>query len=368
MSLNAERAFTYETTNVVETTISVSTRTGEQLLSTLEGSETKDLIFLVDKKVSCHYLPVIAMVEKKYHCSVIELDAHESTKSWGVYNRVCKTCLEMSATRTTQIVGFGGGTVCDLAGFVAATLLRGIPLILIPTSLMNMCDAAIGWKQGINGEGGKNLIGSFYAPHLILLNLTYLETLDDFWLRDGYAEIIKLGLSHDIELYSLLLEHHREYRDFDFLRDVVSRAIEIKLKVMRHDPQERAAALILQYGHTFGHALEVESIFSIPHGHAVAMGFYFAQSLACRLGHSTEETLKSCKEILNRFELISNLSDISISSAIEGIFLCKRFLSRNEASFLMVGQLGSLQAINGNPEIPVSVEQVRQMGQWVATR
>ena len=194
--------------------------------------------------------------------------AGESSKNAETYLSLLNFLAENHFTRTDCIIALGGGVVGDLAGFAAATFLRGIPYIQVPTTLLAMVDSSVGGKTGIDLPGGKNLCGAFYQPAAVLCDTDTLTTLPPDIFRDGCAEVIKYGILYDPALFT-----HLEVRGMDFDRTaVIARCIELKRDVVAQDEFDTGARMQLNLGHTIGHAIEKCSHYTISHGQAVAMG------------------------------------------------------------------------------------------------
>ena len=189
-------------------------------------------------------------------------------------------------TRTDAVVGVGGGAVTDLAGFVAACWLRGVPAVQVPTSLLGMMDAAIGGKTGVNTMAGKNLVGAFHPPAGVVCDLELLATLPDEELVGGLAEVIKCGFIADPRILELVEADPAAARDpaGPVLRELVERSVRIKADVVAADLRESGRRMILNYGHTLGHAIERHESYRWRHGHAVSVGIVYAATLARRLG------------------------------------------------------------------------------------
>jgi 3-dehydroquinate synthase len=185
-------------------------------------------------------------------------------------------------TRGDVVVGVGGGAVTDLAGFVAATWLRGVPVVQVPTTVLAMVDAAVGGKTGINIAAGKNLVGSFHPPHAVLCDLTTLETLPEADLRAGLAEVVKGGFIADPAILDLVEADPAACLDVSgaVLRELIERKIAVKAAVVSQDLTEAWLREILNYGHTLGHAIEQLEGYALRHGEAVSVGMVFAAELA----------------------------------------------------------------------------------------
>lgn len=196
-------------------------------------------------------------------------------------------------TRSDAIISVGGGAVTDVAGFVAATWLRGIRIIHIPTTLLAMVDAAVGGKTGINTAEGKNLVGSFHAPAAVLCEIGTLRTLPEYELLTGMAEVIKCGFISDTKILDLVEENPEKLRDSqsNVVRELIERAIKVKADIVSEDFKEAGRREFLNYGHTFGHAIEYNERYQWRHGAAVSVGMVFAAELAAAAGNLDESVV-----------------------------------------------------------------------------
>lgn len=207
--------------------------------------------------------------------------------------------------RTDVIVGFGGGSATDLAGFVAATWLRGIRVIHVPTSLAGMVDAAVGGKTGINTAEGKNLVGSFHAPLAVLTDLEYLATLPVNDIRAGLAEVVKCGFIRDTVILDIVREHPDAVQDpaSEELAEVVRRSIQVKADVVSADFREGGLREILNYGHTLGHAIEHAERYQWRHGAAISIGMVFAAELSRIVAGLSDEEVALHRHLLTELGL-----------------------------------------------------------------
>ena len=216
----------------------------------------------------------LSKIKEGGNISIFVAPEGESQKSLKVLERVCKKCASVGLERTDAIVGVGGGATTDLAGFAASTWLRGIDWYAIPTSLAGMVDAAIGGKTGLNASGGKNLIGAFYSPRKVLIDIDFLRTLPHRDLNAGMAEVIKCGFISDYKILNLVQD---DVLDFEQL---IHRSVKVKAKVVGKDFKENKLREVLNYGHTLGHAIEKDSKYRLRHGEAVSIGMIFAAELS----------------------------------------------------------------------------------------
>jgi 3-dehydroquinate synthase len=221
----------------------------------------------------------------------------ENQKTVATLDRIWKKCAAVGLSRQDAIVGFGGGATTDLAGFAAATWLRGITWYAIPTSLAGMVDASVGGKTGINSLSGKNLIGSFYSPARVLIDPTFLGRLSRRDLSAGMAEVIKCGFIADYKILNLVQEDILDYSQ------LIYRATKVKSKVVSKDFKESRLREILNYGHTLGHAIEKDSKYKLRHGEAVSIGMVFAAELSRELAGLSEDAVQLHRELLQNFNL-----------------------------------------------------------------
>ena len=208
-------------------------------------------------------------------------------------------------TRSDVIVGIGGGAITDLAGFAAATWLRGIDWIAVPTSLAGMVDASLGGKTGINSDYGKNLIGSFHSPISVVIDVDFLQTLSLRDISAGMAEVIKCGFISDPEILKLALGCTSQtlLSDRELLIDLIYRAVMVKATVVSKDFKESFAREALNYGHTLGHAIEIHTKYQLRHGEAVAIGMVFVAEMAAARGLIDASTVALHRELLTKFNL-----------------------------------------------------------------
>jgi 3-dehydroquinate synthase len=237
--------------------------------------------------------------------TAVEVPDAERGKSIGVAARCWDTLGEAGFTRTDAVVGIGGGAVTDLAGFVAASWLRGVRWVPVATSLLGMVDAAVGGKTGINIAAGKNLVGAFHPPAGVLCDLDALDTLPADDLVAGLAEVVKCGFIADPAILDLIEADPAAARDprSPALAELVERAIRVKARVVGADLRESGLREILNYGHTLGHAIEKRERYGWKHGHAVAVGLIFAAELARLSGRLDDATAARHRRVLDLLTL-----------------------------------------------------------------
>jgi 3-dehydroquinate synthase len=208
-------------------------------------------------------------------------------------------------TRSDLVVGIGGGAITDLAGFAAASWLRGVDWVAVPTSLAGMVDASVGGKTGINSDYGKNLIGAFHSPIAVVIDTAFLKTLSNRDIAAGMAEVIKCGFIADTAILDLAAVHSVEslHSNPSVISELVQRAVAVKATVVSEDFKESFAREALNYGHTLGHAIEIYAKYQLRHGEAISIGLVFAAELAAARGLITQAELNRHRTILKSYGL-----------------------------------------------------------------
>ena len=258
-----------------------------EYLAEFLGQKNYSKIFVItDENVAGLHLPKLCEVleKTKINTEVITTKAGEQTKSFASLAKICEEILAKGIDRKSLIVAFGGGVIGDLSGFIASILLRGIDFVQVPTTLLAAVDSSVGGKTAINSESGKNLIGSFYQPQLVLCDLNFLKTLPIRELKSGYAEVVKYGFIFDENFFEFLEKNYAKIFAFDveILQKIIARSCEIKAEIVGRDEKENGERALLNFGHTFGHIFETETKYSseILHGEAVALGMAMAAKMS----------------------------------------------------------------------------------------
>ena len=254
--------------------------------------------------------------------------------------------LTVALERKSPIIALGGGVLGDITGFAAATYLRGVPFIQIPTTLLAMVDASVGGKTGVDLPQGKNLVGAFKQPELVLVDSAVLSTLPAPEFRAGLAEVIKHGIIDNPELFAKL-----HTGDFDLLW-MLTEAIKVKVQVVQEDPFEQGRRATLNLGHTFGHAFEQISNFQLRHGEGVAMGLVCAARLAVELGHCQAETLT---QIINLIEHVGlpTQSPAYDADTVWQVMHTDKKKQAGRLRFILPRKIGVVDIFNDVPESAV---------------
>lgn len=236
---------------------------------------------------------------------LLAFPAGEASKTMETVLTMAAELLERRADRTTALVALGGGVTGDLAGFVASIYMRSVPLIQIPTTLIGQVDSSIGGKTGVDFDGGKNLLGSFYQPRQVIIDLAFLDTLPEEEFMNGLAEVVKYGIIDDIELFGYLEKNVSAIRAREpkVMQTIVEQCCTIKKGIVEIDEHDRGIRRILNFGHTIGHALEALSDYRISHGRAVSIGMAVEARIAEQKGHLSRSERERIEGLLDSFGL-----------------------------------------------------------------
>ena len=265
----------------------------------------------------------------------------EGQKSFDSLKELLEQCAARGLTRSSTLVGVGGGATTDLVGFAASIYMRGISWIAVPTSLAGMVDAAIGGKTGINIEAGKNLVGSFYSPRSVLIATDFLSTLSERDLRAGMAEVIKCGFIADSTILALAADDLSSH-----ITELISRSVQVKADVVSQDFKEGDRREILNYGHTLGHAIESHSKYSLRHGEAIAIGLLFAAEVSHRLGRLSSNDRDVHFTLISQLNLPSKYEG-SAWPALFDIMMRDKKRRGNGLRFVTLDSVGSTSRLDG---------------------
>ncbi len=272
---------------------------------------------------------------------LLALPPGETTKTPEHLQAIYSAALEWGIDRKTPIVALGGGVIGDLAGFAAATLLRGVPLVHVPTTLLAQVDSSIGGKTGINHPTGKNLVGAFYQPTLVLSDIRTLATLPEREWGSGAAEVVKHALIGDQRLFELLVESWPLFstRDVATVQEVLQRACQVKIDIVGRDEREHGPRAFLNFGHTFGHALEQATEFKVlTHGEAVAIGMRAALYLSRRFNPKLD--YMRTDQLVLRIPVPTIPADIALGEVIQAMRNDKKAES-GRLRFVLIKRVGS---------------------------
>ena len=313
----------------------------DQLPVFMQNHGLDDSLFVItDENVENIYGERIRkLFQDSPHMQLLSVPAGEPSKSLDQANALYTQLLQSRANRNSVIVAFGGGVVGDLAGFVAATFMRGIRFVQVPTTILAQVDSSVGGKVGINHALGKNLIGAFYQPQFVLIDPETLKTLPQRQIRAGSAEIIKYGFIQDVQFYNEFVTHLDEFYDLkntQFVESVLQKSCQVKADVVSQDERESDLRAILNFGHTVGHALEAITQYSyFLHGEAIIHGMKAALYLSFLAGHLTrDKVLESCSH-LDRFSAPDLPADIKYETLIAAMQQDKKRSSKGQLWVLL---------------------------------
>jgi 3-dehydroquinate synthase len=280
---------------------------------------------------------------------VLFLPGGEDRKRLAPVESLAEEMVRRGGDRTTVVVAFGGGIVNDMAGFLAAIFMRGVPVLQIPTTLLAQVDAAIGGKTGVNLTIGKNLIGSFHQPLAVLIDPAVLETLPEREFRAGLYEIVKAGVIRSEPLFRFLVEHNTEVleRRPEAVDYIIAESVRIKAEVVSADEREGGLRRILNFGHTFGHALETETAYTqFLHGEAVAFGMRAAVYLAEMTGHLSAEDSVDILDAIRLYGPIPPVGKISAERLLARLVSDKKTIQGN-VHFVLPERVGEVRVVSG---------------------
>jgi 3-dehydroquinate synthase len=279
----------------------------------------------------------------------LELPGGEDQKRLAPVETLAEEMVHRGADRTSLVIAFGGGIVNDMAGFLAAIFMRGIPVIQIPTTLLAQVDAAVGGKTGVNLVSGKNLIGSFHPPLVVLIDPSALDSLPEREYRAGLYEILKAGIIREPELFAYLRDSATDVlaRKPAAVDHIIAESVRMKCEVVSSDEREGDLRRILNFGHTFGHALEAETEYKrFLHGEAVAWGMRAAIYLGERTGHCSAEDSVEMLELIEAYGPIPPVTGIPAANLIARLIHDKKTI-QGKVHFVLPVRIGEVTVVSG---------------------
>lgn len=292
------------------------------------------------------------LAEAGIEAAVAVIPAGEASKSLTVAEEVFTKAIEGGLDRHSPVIALGGGVVGDLGGFIAAAYMRGVPFIQIPTSLLADVDSSVGGKVAVNHRLGKNLIGAFYQPDGVFIDLDCLKTLPPREISTGLGEIVKYGIISDEKLFTYLEKNYQAVRSLDLeaIRHLILRSCQIKAEVVSRDEKEGGLRRILNYGHTMAHAVEKEAGYGkYNHGEAVAIGMVCAAHIAAALKLSDEALLGRIEELCRRLGLPTRVENCAVDKMYGDIFHDKKTVN-GVVSWVLAPRLGETIITGDVPE------------------
>lgn len=301
----------------------------------------------------------------------LEVEPGERSKSWGVFQTVVDDVLATKLERNDVVIAFGGGVVGDLAGFAASVVRRGMKFVQVPTSLLAQVDSSVGGKTGINSSHGKNLVGAFYQPAEVLIDLDVLKTLSPREFRAGYAEVVKYGLIKYPDFFNWLESKHEDvFAHGEGLAKAIETSCQAKADIVAADEMEAGQRALLNLGHTFGHALEGYTGYEsarLVHGEGVAIGMVLAHRFSNRLNHCSMDDVNRVEAHLKAVGLPTRISEIpgdmpSVETLMSFIAQDKK-VKRGALTFILTKGVGKSYIADDIPPSEVSGFLMEQLSQ-----
>jgi 3-dehydroquinate synthase len=331
---------------------------GNQILSSV-GPIARDqnlpltIVIITDRTVGKLYL-IHVENSLKHHgflSQAVVLPPGEHQKSLRTANRIFTELIKNRVGRSAAIVALGGGVIGDLAGFVAATYLRGLPLVQIPTTLLAQADSSVGGKVAVNHPLGKNMIGAFYQPKCVISDVDVLRTLPPREVVCGMGEVIKFSVLGDSRLFQFIVDHLDDLLLLkpEALTTVIARCCEIKASLVSRDEVEKGERIVLNYGHTVGHAIEAAGGYRMyKHGEAVLIGMWVENTIARRRGVVSEETVEPAQRLLRRLLTMLPSYKIPIERVLSAMAVDKKSVAGKLRMVLprAIGEVGIVEGIS----------------------
>ena len=315
----------------------------------------KDAVIITHPVIERLYGIKLSSAFKKagYTVKILNVPEGEKSKSAACALRLLKQVSEYDINKGIFIVALGGGVVGDLSGFVAAIYKRGVPYIQVPTTLLAQIDSSIGGKTAIDLETGKNLVGAFYQPKLVLADTGVLKTLDKRQIRNGLAEAIKYGIIGDLKLFNYIEANYKKFLDgeIEVLNFIVRRCAQIKSQVVAKDEKEtKGLRTILNFGHTVGHAVEAASKYDqYHHGESVGLGMRVAARISVSMGLLTVSQELRINQLISAVGLPEKIVGVRLSKILDIMRHDKKFIAGHNR-FVLISKIGQVKVVNDIPE------------------
>ena len=305
--------------------------------------ENRKVCIVTDSHVNSLYgEEIMSLLAGKCRKNVIfSFEAGEENKTLDTVKSIYTFLIEEKFDRKDLLISLGGGVVGDITGYTAATYLRGIDFVQIPTTLLTQADSSIGGKTGVDFDGYKNMVGAFYMPRLVYMNVSTLKTLEDRQFYSGFAEVMKHGLIKDGTFYEWLIENMYEIcdRDQDILLEMVQKSCMVKKLVVEKDPTEKGDRALLNFGHTIGHAIEKYKNFSLTHGECVALGAVAAAFISWKHEWLSMEEYYEIRDMFVPFYLPISIEDIDPDEILK-LTKSDKKMENGQIKFVLLKKVG----------------------------
>ena len=277
--------------------------------------------------------------------AVEKIPAGENSKTLQMAEKIYTKAIELGLDRKSLIIALGGGVVGDLAGFIAATYLRGVPFIQVPTTLLAQVDSSVGGKTAVNHTLGKNLIGAFYQPQAVFIDLETLKTLPEREIKSGLGEVVKYGVISDEKFFAYLEDNAEKIlrRDVEVMEKIICRSCEIKAEVVAQDEKENNLRRILNFGHTIAHAVEVETNYKkYRHGEAVSIGMIGAALISQQLEKISAAEVQRLENLLQKLNLVTKAEGCEVENLFQATFRDKK-AEGGKVNWVLMKKIGAVE-------------------------
>lgn len=314
------------------------------------------IMLVSDDHVAPLYLEPLRTEFSDYEVHECVIGAGEKHKNSDSWQKILNALAENGFTRNDALVAVGGGIICDITGFAAASWMRGVDFVQVPTSLLAQIDASVGGKTGVNHAAGKNLIGAFHQPQAVLINIATLQTLPPREFNAGIGEAIKYAGINQPEFYTWLQDNRLAVKQQDqaAMQHLIAECCRFKAEIVREDEKEQGVRALLNLGHTFGHAIENVSDYRYLHGEAVALGLVMAADLSERLGHAALGLKQQFIDLIEAFDLPCILPDKYTSDAIINAMRLDKKVHSGQHRLILMRGMGDAFIAEGIPEAVIA--------------
>lgn len=322
----------------------------------VQSKKYNKVALITDKNIWKHYKKIL---QNKNILNIV-INPGEKSKSIKIKNNIEDLLLKNSFNRASLIIGVGGGVIGDLVGFTASTFMRGVDLVHIPTSLVAIVDSSIGGKTAIDNKYGKNLIGTFYNPKEIIVNLEFLQSLPNKEIRQGMAEIIKYSIIDDKRLFDTLCKINKNFlgNKKNTIRDIIRKCMEIKIKTVQNDYRESDLRMILNFGHTIGHGLEKLFDYKKSHGDCIGLGMLVEARLGNKMKILLKDDYQKIKDVLIRYNLLNlKFSKSDIEKLLNNMRMDKKNHD-NKITFSLPKNIGKMSKTKNKYSIKVDDKKI----------
>ncbi len=309
---------------------------------------SKKIALITNEQIADLYLSEISQTLNAFDLKILVLPEGETEKNLETVGKAVEFLSDNGIDRDSSIIAFGGGVIGDITGFVASSYMRGIKFLQVPTTLLAQVDSSVGGKTGVNINTGKNLIGSFYQPIAVIADTRYLNSLEPNRLSEGLAEVIKYGLIRDEDFFKWLSKNTSRILALEpeVMTHLIERCCQIKAEIVSEDEREGSIRAILNYGHTFGHAIESLTDYSVyTHGEAVSIGMVMAASMAERMGMLSQDDKTDITRLLESVNLPTKKPDLNSNDFLESMKRDKK-VQDGEIRLILLESIGRAAIIN----------------------